>query len=841
MSASTDPIELNKSLLIPGALDPDVCQNFSALHVPGLEGTELPDPKSVVDQITMQSGDLMQLGYLMHCSHDGAFLNRLQQFCLKARIKGCLNKSCVDLRRTVSPTVNCRWQAFREWIIEIAACHSTSNDQSRTTFTRLEVVAEALFSFSKGFLKQMAEEPLTEIKSEVCELLNWLAHVIPTKSEFVIESHISNESVMNALETARGLGICENRFWNLTVGNGSEKCIPALVQLAAGAKSDYSFDSRYKHLNHHGCSAEFCYFSDIDSTNVEQLHKCPDKNCQGLKFPLRDLEGEFWGNTWWLDDNKTEPYLAWKRDRGRYGDYVAISHVWSDGTGAGVQAAGSVNRCLFDYFKKAAKDLGCEAIWWDTISIPREPKARRKAIGKINDNFRAAKCTLVHDEYLVNFPWAEDGTPCLALVLSPWFTRAWTALELFSSEDVWVIFKGPKAENKQVIKNLKTDILAKGRISCSRGHFIASALIESLCNWRFEQISSIIGVLRTRYTSKPRDMVIIAGLLAGQQPSVDTPIYDIPAEITRNIVLEMQMIESSLLFHGHVTMTQKGGFSWCPFSLLSGPDLHSYGPRRADALVDKNGAVVAQFRFRILQPEDHCKLRPYSFHRSVDCKILAALGESKILLLLWQEDAESSRALLVQPLRISTLDFGWAALDAVDSRYGGTVNTDLKPDGRSKLFIRLGHVDNDSDITAEQILDKSFKRWGLKITNPKIFQPLSKDHQFLIMQITRQEEELIDEPIDESTRELLDKYPSILSKSSDESGDSHQLPGGEEGDVYGIKKLRPKWEHTSARLQELLDRTTHQEDDMFSIEKLQQMSKESPAKLQDLLDSISDL
>jgi hypothetical protein len=36
----------------------------------------------------------------------------------------------------------------------------------------------------------------------------------------------------------------------------------------------------------------------------------------------------------------------------------------------------------------------------------------------------------------VNFPWAEDGSPCLTLFLSPWFTRAWTALELALSCDV---------------------------------------------------------------------------------------------------------------------------------------------------------------------------------------------------------------------------------------------------------------------------------------------------------------------------------------------------------------------------------------------------------------------
>ncbi|KAL4768083.1 hypothetical protein BDW60DRAFT_220035 [Aspergillus nidulans var. acristatus] len=66
--------------------------------------------------------------------------------------------------------------------------------------------------------------------------------------------------------------------------------------------------------------------------------------------------------------------------------YVAISHVWSDGTGAGVQKEGFVNRCLFRYFKEAMREL--------------EPAARRKAIRRMNNDFRYAKCTLVHDQYL---------------------------------------------------------------------------------------------------------------------------------------------------------------------------------------------------------------------------------------------------------------------------------------------------------------------------------------------------------------------------------------------------------------------------------------------------------
>jgi hypothetical protein len=45
-------------------------------------------------------------------------------------------------------------------------------------------------------------------------------------------------------------------------------------------------------------------------------------------------------------------------------------------------------------------------------------------------NYRNAKYTVVNDKYLLNFPWKDDGSPCLGLVSSAWFTSSWTALEL---------------------------------------------------------------------------------------------------------------------------------------------------------------------------------------------------------------------------------------------------------------------------------------------------------------------------------------------------------------------------------------------------------------------------
>src|ERR1700722_12450966 len=58
----------------------------------------------------------------------------------------------------------------------------------------------------------------------------------------------------------------------------------------------------------------------------------------------------------------------------------------------------------------------------DTISIPLE-KSAQKVVNNMHVNYASASCTTVHDKYLLQFDWREHGTPCLALVFSPWFTR----------------------------------------------------------------------------------------------------------------------------------------------------------------------------------------------------------------------------------------------------------------------------------------------------------------------------------------------------------------------------------------------------------------------------------
>lgn len=209
---------------------------------------------------------------------------------------------------------------------------------------------------------------------------------------------MSKQQIVEANQTAHEKGICMNRLWNLAVGGHEreEVDLPILTRmLQAQNRTDSSISVTPRRSSEHDtCTAEVCCFSSIDRTRVQQLHKCPEKACsKPLFFDTSQAKGE--SITWWLnniDDDEEKPFIV---DPKELRPYLAISHVWSDGTGGGVQGEGRVNRCLFKYFRAIAERLGCSAIRWDTISIPSERVARQKAISQMHMNFQGAFHTVV--------------------------------------------------------------------------------------------------------------------------------------------------------------------------------------------------------------------------------------------------------------------------------------------------------------------------------------------------------------------------------------------------------------------------------------------------------------
>ncbi|KAL5592757.1 hypothetical protein FOBRF1_013065 [Fusarium oxysporum] len=398
-----------------------------------------------------------------------------------------------------------------------------------------------------------------------------------------------SEELLKAFQKATAeLKLCPNRVWTV-----ARKHLPKLLpdwKSIPNSGSEHEEHSNYKwSSNHESCTFDFCEYSQRDFTAVQQrhecqvLHKCHEghecqeghrcqeghecqegrvckrRHCVQLRglFPRKMLNNaaERGMSTVWGLDGKSmiEPPQP----------YMAISHVWSDGTGTGTWRDGVVNECLYTFFREIAKRFQCDGIWWDTLCIPREKAARNKAIQRIQSNYQDARITLVHDCFLRNWEW-DPQTACFAILMSPWFSRGWTALELAKSRKVKVIFKGRCGP---LIKDLDEEILAKdNEPDGSRKE--ASRIIKSLRK-NITTLNELLTVLGPRYTSWPKDRAVISGLLAGVEVAPKHPQKDIwQQDIYKGILRKIGSVSPGHLFHNSATMSK---VCWCPTSLFNMP------------------------------------------------------------------------------------------------------------------------------------------------------------------------------------------------------------------------------------------------------------------------------
>ncbi|KAL4772405.1 hypothetical protein BDW60DRAFT_222660 [Aspergillus nidulans var. acristatus] len=258
--------------------------------------------------------------------------------------------------------------------------------------------------------------------------------------------------VESALERAsESFGLCPNRVWSIAYNLEQwQKKLPRLIPSKERGE-------QMKIVGHHGhehCTLDLCEYSRLDFTSVKQRHELP--RCQSV--PCGTLTGLF-PRALLKEAALADRPTAWRLDGKSLVEtpepVMAISHVWSDGTGSGGWPDG-------------------EGIWWDTICMPREKAARTRAINKIQSNYETARITLVHDCYIREWEWTNAETACLAIIMSPWFSRGWTALELAKSRKVKVLLKG------SVIKDLDEDILPQSRSAASAAHRFASDAISRL-------------------------------------------------------------------------------------------------------------------------------------------------------------------------------------------------------------------------------------------------------------------------------------------------------------------------------------------------------------------------
>ncbi|RYC61497.1 hypothetical protein CHU98_g4706 [Xylaria longipes] len=502
-------------------------------------------------------------------------------------------------------------------------------------------------------------------------------------------------------------GLCPNRLWNVCLlGAGGLADLPQISSIAL----QRTIVREGRANEHKECTEASCLLSHQNSTLLPQRHTCGSGNCgQVVVFPKAILNRAFespqmkattssppaapvrehrlqaLGDTVQNrrhDSSSSEsqyqrnPSHAKTEYRRRVAldtiqenspstqeKYMAISHVWADGTGGSGE---EVTACLVEYFTNIARQLGCSGIWWDAISLPTGP-AKETALNTMLMNYENAAVTLVHDRELVGFNWATDGSPAVALVLSSWFTRGWTAAELFASRKhpVKVLFKNPaRPDGPPLIKDLDDDILAwepesigpvtdhrvaderslhrvehmldQGGAISRYGHFIATDIMRCLRGdaSRGTAISSLRDLLlslRARVTSWEKDRHVIPGLMCLSK-SFDSAATG--PQITRQVLTHFGKIFCNDLCHGEVPIRPSGPWSWCPPSIFDFSVSQNSRSGRSGAMcsISETGLIWGSFTSYGLARSD--VVLPFGRHPAVASRVSEALSERENCLLL---------------------------------------------------------------------------------------------------------------------------------------------------------------------------------------------------------------
>ncbi|KAI3324923.1 hypothetical protein HD806DRAFT_459442 [Xylariaceae sp. AK1471] len=616
-------------------------------------------------------------------------------------VRSCDNSTCQARKKALDRSApKCGWAAFRDVMLTCIACWQPSGEVIPIDMT-LPTVDENI---------QLPVVFCIDVRGMI-DLWFWTTRLVSGPIAQLVQEfgmkgafgdgiyrlwqELKSDQSLRATKSSRKFherGFCVNRLWNVSFQSRHGIAdIPHIVEKALESSVSKS-ESR-----HTDCTEESCLVANENSTLVKQAHKCPSGLCSDeLNFSPLILNKAFSHGTH-TSPSKVHPfeYTAWRIPESGQDpsslctpsdDYVAISHVWSDGTGVGMKSgAGTVNACLFEYFSEIAKrdEVACNGVWWDAISIPTERHAKAIAMDSMLENYENAKVTVVHDQDLVEFEWKDDGSPAVAMVLSSWFTRGWTAAELWASRGhpVKVLFKNPNDSTGQrpLIKDLDMDVLAgdlsrwfdpetDGHRSPYNNralaptdtlpglvHMIATDIL-ALFRWTDDQkipdLQALLRMLQTRTTSWARDRSLIAALMCLPRNATDSTTTG--PQMTQRILANFGKLRTTEIVNHRVPMSSDGPWDWAPQSIFElGQWSLSNDPMGDWSYIYEDGSINCEFlAYEVLQED---VITEYRQHPALAARISVALSRRQnCLLLTTRRIQQEDTYILFQPVSISS-------------------------------------------------------------------------------------------------------------------------------------------------------------------------------------------
>ena len=349
----------------------------------------------------------------------------------------------------------------------------------------------------------------------------------------------------------------ELNLMSLTFDNGSSYFASRVVRKSAAAR-------------HSQCTSSKCLAFQLEESSYQTAHSTACEGCNGLFINPAELLSILESS-----DESLNPRVKIEiTDRGEAklsitdkGDYVAISHVWSDGLGH-PPGVNSLPECQVRRLRSLVQQTGLEEpiVWIDSLCVPAKiGRAKRNALARMADVYRNARNVLVLGSDLLSTPSSCCNEELLLrIALSKWMRRLWTLEE------------GVLARSRLLFQLSDRSIsLPAPHKSFTDGIASNCATLISMYLPMDTSIMSVITALHFRSTSWNVDECLCIGYILELDISSIVNIDDVHlrmAELYRPLAKKDPTFPWQFLFTDEEKL-DISPFRWAPVSLLN---LESY-------------------------------------------------------------------------------------------------------------------------------------------------------------------------------------------------------------------------------------------------------------------------
>lgn len=429
---------------------------------------------------------------------------------------------------------------------------------------------------------------------------------------------------------------------------------------------------------HDKCDRKNCLAYNVDISTYQPKHQNIDCTCKMISPPVQDIYDCLQNGNFPLIDGSnflkegSEPTLL-VTPHELDTEFVAFSHVWSDGLGSVTERG--LPHCQLRFLSKVAQlASGSTLFWIDSLCIPMDPTTRTCAIHQMSSTYSNASVTVVLDAVIRKCSIKRPLEEIVVRILSStWMRRIWTLQEGLLAKNLIFFLEDYLLRRDELLSNIFQNGISGAITATGVIELVAFSLKSYVA--KPANLAHLLHLLSYRTSSRLDDETIaISPLLhidvkrltpySGERRAVEfwKCLKTIPAEI--------------IFLNGDRITTW--GYRWAPRRLVwAGGAFGSH-----QGTVTEKGLIA---RLMILHPDNQLEFIAKKRYHLVD-----TVAKKSFILFDYPDDSD-------QPQSPVVLE----ACDAIAIRQQPTGEL---MQGKAILLVRDPHADDGENIKGYQMI-----------------------------------------------------------------------------------------------------------------------------------------